>query len=182
MIHAGAGGVGLLLTQVAKVRGARVMTTVSTEEKAELSRQVGADLVVLYGEQDFEAAAKEFTGGKGMQVVYDSVGKTTVAKSINCLAVRGMLVLFGQSSGVVETIDPLILSQKGSLFFTRPTLVHYIATREELQARASDLLAWIGAGKLRLRTEFEFLLQDAALAHQALAGRQTTGKVLLIPA
>lgn len=181
LIHAGAGGVGLLLTQIAKMLGARVITTVSTPEKAALSREAGADRVVLYTEQDFEAASKEFTGGKGLQVVYDSVGKTTFAKSLNCLGPRGMLVLFGQSSGVVESIDPLQLSQKGSLFFTRPTLVHYIATREELQQRATDLFGWIAADKLRLRTEFDFPLREAAAAHQALAGRKTTGKVLLIP-
>jgi NADPH2:quinone reductase len=181
LVHAGAGGVGLLLTQVAKLLGARVLTTVSTSEKAALSREAGADQVVLYNDHDFEAAAKEFTAGKGMQVVYDSVGKTTVAKSINCLAIRGMLVLFGQSSGVVETIDPLQLSQKGSLFFTRPTLVHYISSAQELHQRASDLFTWIEQGKLRLRTEFEFPLRDAGAAHQALAGRKTTGKVLLIP-
>jgi NADPH2:quinone reductase len=181
LVHAGAGGVGLLLTQLAKLRGARVMTTVSTPEKAALSRDAGADLVVLYGEQDFEVAVKEFTGGKGLQVVYDSVGKTTFLKSLNCLAPRGMLVLFGQSSGVVETIEPLVLSQKGSLFFTRPTLVHYIANRAELQQRTNDLFGWIGSGALRLRTEFQFPLTDAAEAHRVLAGRKTTGKVLLIP-
>jgi NADPH:quinone reductase len=181
LIHAGAGGVGLLLTQVAKLRGARVVTTVSTVEKAALSRAAGADHVVLYTEQDFEAEVKAFTGGKGVQVVYDSVGQTTVAKSINCLATRGMLVLFGQSSGVVATVDPLVLSQKGSLFFTRPTLVHYIATRAELQERAADLFDWIESGKLRIRTEFDFPLKNAAEAHVALAGRKTTGKVLLIP-
>ena len=181
VIHAGAGGVGLLLTQVAKLRGARVITTVSTVEKAALSREAGADHVIRYAEQDFEAEVKQLTGGKGVQVVYDSVGQATFLKSINCLATRGMLVLFGQSSGVVETVDPLMLSQKGSLFFTRPTLVHYIATRAELQQRASDLLGWIVGGKLRLRTEFEFPLKDAAEAHKALAGRRTTGKVLLIP-
>jgi NADPH:quinone reductase len=181
LVHAGAGGVGLLLTQIAKLRGAHVITTVSTQEKAALSRDAGADLVVLYGDQDFESAVKEFTGGKGLQVVYDSVGRTTYLKSLNCLAARGMLVLFGQSSGVVESIEPLILSQKGSLFFTRPTLVHYIATRAELQQRTSDLFEWMAAGKLRLRTEFKYSLADAAEAHKALAGRKTTGKVLLIP-
>lgn len=181
LVHAGAGGVGLLLTQVAKLRGARVITTVSTEEKAALSRKAGADLVVRYTQDDFEAAVKEFTGGKGVQVVYDSVGQTTFAKSLNCLAPRGMLVLFGQSSGVVSTIDPLTLTQKGSLFFTRPTLVNYIATRAELQERATELFGWIGSGKVNLRTEFAFPLRDAAEAHKALAGRKTTGKVLLIP-
>jgi NADPH2:quinone reductase len=181
LVHAGAGGVGLLLTQVAKLRGARVVTTVSTPDKAALSRDAGADLVVLYGEQDFEAAVKEFTDGKGLQVVYDSVGKTTILKSLNCLAPRGMLVLFGQSSGVVESIDPLVLSQKGSLFFTRPTLVHYIASRTELRQRTDELFEWIGSGKLHVRAEFQFPLADAAEAHNALAGRKTTGKVLLIP-
>ena len=182
LVHAGAGGVGLLLTQIAKLRGARVITTVSTEEKAALSREAGADHVVLYTKQDFEAEVKQFTGGKGLPVVYDSVGLTTFDKSVNCLAPRGMLVLFGQSSGVVPPIDAQILSQKGSLFFTRPTLVHYIASRQELQDRARDLFGWIGSGKLKLRTEFEFPLRDAAAAQQALAGRKTTGKVLLIPA
>jgi NADPH2:quinone reductase len=181
LVHAGAGGVGLLLTQIAKLRGARAITTVSTDEKATLSREAGADYVVLYTRQDFEAEVKQFTGGKGVVVVYDSVGQDTFAKSLNCLAPRGMLVLFGQSSGVVPAVDPQVLSQKGSLFFTRPTLVHYIATRDELQERAADLMGWIGSGKLRLRTEFEFPLKDAAAAHKALAERKTTGKVLLIP-
>jgi NADPH:quinone reductase len=181
LIHAGAGGVGLLLTQVAKLRGARVVTTVSTVEKAALSRAAGADHVVLYTEQDFESELKAFTGGKGVQVVYDSVGQATVDKSIDCLAPRGMLVLFGQSSGVVAKVDPLVLSQKGSLFFTRPTLVHYIATPAELHERAADLFGWIESGKLRIRTEFDFPLTNAAEAHVALAGRKTTGKVLLIP-
>ena len=181
LVHAGAGGVGLLLTQIAKRLGARVITTVSTEEKAALSREAGADLVVLYTSQDFEAEVKTFTGGKGLPVVYDSVGQATIAKSINCLAPRGMLVLFGQSSGVVPSVDPQLLSQKGSLFFTRPTLVHYIATHDELQNRARDLFNWIGSGQLRLRMEFLFPLRDAARAHESLAGRETTGKVLLTP-
>jgi len=181
LIHAGAGGVGLLLTQVAKMRGARVITTVSNEEKAALSREAGADLVVMYTKQDFEAEAKAFTGGKGVAVVYDSVGLTTFEKSINSLVPRGMLVLFGQSSGLVPPVDPQYISQKGSLFFTRPTLVHYIASRDELQERARDLIGWTASGALRLRTEFEFPLKDAADAHKALSGRSTTGKVLLIP-
>jgi NADPH2:quinone reductase len=181
LVHAGAGGVGLLLTQIAKRLGARVITTVSTEEKAELSREAGADLVVQYTTQDFEAEVKTFTGGKGVPVVYDSVGQTTIAKSINCLATRGMLVLFGQSSGVVPAVDPQVLSQKGSLFFTRPTLVHYIATRDELQQRARTLFDWIGSGQLRLRMEFEFPLRNVAEAHTSLTGRKTTGKVLLTP-
>ena len=176
LVHAGAGGVGLLLTQIAKMRGARVITTVSTEEKAALSREAGADLVVLYTRQDFEAEVKAFTGGKGVPVVYDSVGLTTFEKSINCWLPRGMLVLFGQSSGLVPPVDPQYLSQKGSLFFTRPTLVHYIASRDELQSRARDLVSWVGSGALRLRTEFEFPLKDAAEAHKALARTEDHGK------
>jgi NADPH2:quinone reductase len=182
LIHAGAGGVGLLLTQLAKLRGARVITTVSTDEKAELSRAAGADYVIPYTSQDFEEAVKRLTGGTGVQVVYDSVGQTTWAKSLNCLATRGMLVLFGQSSGAVPPIDPLLLSQKGSLFLTRPSLVHHIAGRAELEQRARDLFSWIAAGVIELRTEFAFPLASAAEAHQALEGRKTTGKVLLIPA
>ena len=181
LVHAGAGGVGLLLTQIAKLGGARVITTVSTDEKAKLSREAGADHVVLYTSQDFEEEVKKITGGQGVQVVYDSVGKTTFDKSLNCLAPRGMMVLFGQSSGPVGPFDLQVLAQRGSLFVTRPTLVNYIATRADLQQRSSDLFAWIAAGKLGLRMEFEFPLKDAARAHQALEGRQTTGKVLLIP-
>ena len=181
LVHAGAGGVGLLLTQIAKLRGAGVITTVSTDAKAKLSRDAGADHVVMYTSQDFEDEVKKITGGKGVQVVYDSVGQTTFAKSLNCLAVRGMLILFGQSSGAVPPFDAQVLSQKGSLFLTRPTLGNYIATRAELQQRSSDLFGWLAAGKLRLRMEFEFPLKDAAKAHQALEGRKTTGKVLLIP-
>lgn len=181
IVHAGAGGVGLLLTQIAKLRGARVLTTVSTEEKAALSRAAGADEVVLYTKDDFEAAAKKMTGGAGVQVVYDSVGKTTFDTSLHSLAPRGMLVLFGQSSGVVPPIDPGILAKNGSLFLTRPTLVNYIASVEELRQRAKDLFEWIAAGKLKLRLEHEFPLKDTAEAHRALEGRRTTGKVLLIP-
>jgi NADPH2:quinone reductase len=181
LVHAGAGGVGLLLTQIAKLRGARVITTVSTDEKARLSTEAGADHVVPYTSVDFEDAVKRLTGGKGVNVVYDSVGQSTFAKSLNCLAPRGMLVLFGQSSGAVAPFDPQVLSQKGSLFLTRPTLVNYIASRAELDQRANDLFGWIAAGKVKLRTEFEFALRDAADAHRALEGRKTTGKVLLIP-
>ena len=181
LVHAGAGGVGLLLTQIAKMRGARVLTTVSNDGKAKLSREAGADHVVLYTKQDFEEAVIEVTGGKKLQVVYDSVGKTTFDKSLNCLAPRGMAVLFGQSSGAVPPFDAQVLSQKGSLFLTRPTLVNYIATREELEQRSADLFGWIAAGRLRLRPEFEFPLKDAAEAHRALEGRKTTGKVLLLP-
>lgn len=181
LVHAGAGGVGLLLTQIAKMRGARVITTVSTDEKAALSRDAGADEVVLYTRQDFEAEVKRITNGKGVQVVYDSVGQTTFLKSLNCLAARGMMVLLGQSSGSVPPVDPQLLAQKGSLFLTRPTLANYIARREELLQRSSDLFNWIGAGKLKVRMEFEFPLQKAADAHKALEGRKTTGKVLLVP-
>ena len=181
LVHAGAGGVGLLLTQIARMRGARVITTVSTDEKANLSREAGADHVVMYTKQDFEEEVKKITNGKGVQVVYDSVGQTTFAKSLNCLAPRGMLVLFGQSSGAVPPFDAQVLAQKGSLFLTRPTLVNYIAARAELEQRSSDLFGWIATGKLRLRMEFEFPLKAAAEAHKALESRKTTGKVLLIP-
>ena len=181
IVHAGAGGVGLLLTQIAKMRGARVIATVSTEEKAALSHGAGADDVVLYSRQDFEAEVKRITDDKGVQVVYDSVGQSTFMKSLNCLAVRGMIVLFGQSSGAVGPIDPQLLSQKGSLFLTRPTLANYIARREDLVQRSRDLFDWLGSGKLKVRTEFEFPLQKAADAHKALEGRKTTGKVLLVP-
>src|SRR5438034_6579301 len=180
LVHAAAGGVGLLLCQIAKMRGARVIGTVSTEEKAKLAREAGADEVILYTKQDFEAEVKRLTG-KGVQVVYDSVGKTTFDKGFNCLALRGLMVLYGQSSGPIGPFDPHVLNAKGSLFLTRPSLVHHVATRDELLLRAGDVLGWIRDGKLRLRTEFEFALKDAAEAHRALEGRKTTGKVLLIP-
>ena len=181
LVHAAAGGVGLLLVQIAKLRGARVIGTVSTEEKAKLAREAGADEVILYTKQDFEAEVKRLTSSKGVQVVYDAVGKTTFEKGLSCLAPRGMMVLYGQSSGPIGAFDPQILSAKGSVFLTRPSLLHHIATREELLARAGDVLGWIRDGKLRLRTEFEFPLKEAAEAHRALEGRKTTGKVLLIP-
>ncbi|HEV7515836.1 MAG TPA: quinone oxidoreductase [Thermoanaerobaculia bacterium] len=181
LVHAAAGGVGLLLCQIAKLRGARVLGTTSTEEKAALARAAGADEVILYTEKDFAAEVKRLTGGKGVQVVYDSVGKTTFEKSLDSLVPRGMMVTFGQSSGSIPPFDPGILNPKGSLFLTRPSLFHYIASREELLARAGDILGWIAEGKLRLRTEFEFPLAQAADAHRALEGRKTTGKVLLIP-
>jgi NADPH2:quinone reductase len=181
LIHAGAGGVGLLLTQVARLRGARVITTVSTADKAALSRNAGADAVIQYEEEDFETEVKRLTNGEGVQVVYDSVGQATFAKSLNCLAVRGMLVAFGQSSGPIGAIDPLVLSQKGSIFLTRPTLVHYSTRREELLQRATDLFEWIATGTLQVRMEFTFPLAAAADAHRALEARKTTGKVLLIP-
>jgi NADPH2:quinone reductase len=181
LVHAAAGGVGLLLCQIAKMRGARVIGTVSTEEKAKLAREAGADEVILYTKQDFEAEVKRLTSGKGVQVVYDSVGKTTFEKGFNCLAPRGLMAFYGQSSGPIGTFDPQVLNAKGSVFLTRPSLFHHVATRDELRARAGDVLGWIRDGKLRLRTEFEFPLKDAAEAHRALEGRKTTGKVLLTP-
>ncbi|HYU01849.1 MAG TPA: quinone oxidoreductase [Gemmatimonadales bacterium] len=181
LVHAAAGGVGLLLCQIARLRGARVLGTVSTREKAELARQAGADAVILYTEQDFETEAKRLTNGAGLQVVYDSVGKTTFEKGLNCLTRRGMMVLYGQSSGPVGAFDPQVLSQKGSLFLTRPTLGHYIATRTELLERAGEVLGWIKSGRLKLRIQHEFPLAQAPEAHRALEGRKTTGKVLLIP-
>ena len=181
LIHAAAGGVGLLLIQLAKRIGARAIGTVSTEAKAQLAREAGADEIILYTEQDFEAEARRLTDGKGVQVVYDSVGQTTFLKSLNSLAPRGMLALFGQSSGPVASFDPGLLAQKGSLFLTRPSLAQYAATREELLWRAGELFNWINAGELKLRIEKTFPLADAAEAHRQLEGRKTTGKVLLIP-
>jgi len=181
LVHAAAGGVGLLLCQMAKMRGARVIGTVSTEAKAKLAREAGADEVVLYTKQDFEAEVKRITGGAGVPVVYDSVGKTTFDKSLNCLAPRGVMALYGQSSGPVPPLDPAILNQKGSLFLTRPSLVHHTATRQELLQRSGDVLGWIKAGKLKLRIDLTLPLAQAADAHRQLEGRQTTGKVLLIP-
>src|SRR5216110_2097902 len=181
LVHAAAGGVGLLLCQVATLRGARVLGTVSTREKAALARAAGAAEVILYTEQDFEAEVKRLTNGAGLQVIYDSVGKTTFEKGLSCLAPRGMMVLFGQSSGPVGPFDPQVLSQKGSLFLTRPTLAHYIATRAELLGRAGEVLGWIKSGRLTVRIERELPLAQAAEAHRLLEGRKTTGKVLLIP-
>jgi NADPH2:quinone reductase len=181
LIHAGAGGVGLLLIQMAKRLGARVLTTVSTEEKEQLARGAGADEVIRYTEQDFEQDVMAMTEGRGVDVVYDSVGKTTFDKSLNVLRPLGYLVLFGQSSGPVEPIDPGILNVKGSLFLTRPTMAHYIQTREALLARAGDVLGWIGSGELNLRIGDRFALSAAADAHRALQGRKTTGKVVLLP-
>ncbi len=181
LVHAAAGGVGLLLCQMAKMRGARVIGTVSTEAKAKLAREAGADAVILYTTQDFEAEVKRITGGAGVPVVYDSVGKTTFDKSLNCLAPRGVMALYGQSSGPVPPLDPAILNQKGSLFLTRPSLVHHTATRQELLQRSGDVLGWIKAGKLKLRIDLTLPLAQAADAHRQLEGRQTTGKVLLIP-
>jgi NADPH2:quinone reductase len=181
LVHAGAGGVGLLLTQIAVRLGARVISTVSTAEKEALARQAGAHDVIRYTERDFVAEVKRLTGGAGVQVVYDSVGRTTFDGSLDCLARRGMLVLFGQSSGPVPPVDPQILNRKGSLFLTRPTLAHYAATREELAARSAELLGWVADGSLKVRIGAEYPLADAAAAHRALEGRETTGKVLLLP-
>ena len=182
LLHAAAGGVGLLLTQMAKMRGARVIGTAGSEEKARLARDAGADEVIVYTQQDFEAEVKRLTDGKGVQVVYESVGKDTFDRSLNCLAPRGYLVLFGQSSGPVPPVDPQILNVKGSLFLTRPTLGNYTQTREELLQRANDVLGWIAAGKLKLRVERTYPLAEAGQAHTDLAGRKTTGKLLLSPA
>jgi len=181
LIHAAAGGVGLLLVQMAKRLGAFVIGTVSTEEKAELARRAGADEIVLYTETDFESETKRVTGGAGIDVVYDSVGKTTFDKSLKCLKPRGYLVLFGQSSGPVTPVDPQILNSGGSLFLTRPTLGHYTANRTELLERTHDLFAWIETGELSVRIDKAFPLSEAGAAHQYLEARQTKGKVLLIP-
>ncbi len=180
LVHAAAGGVGLLLVQIAKMRGARVFGTVSTPEKAALAREAGADEVILYTEKDFEAEVMRLTNGKGVNVVYDSVAKTTFDKSLNCVGVRGVLALFGQSSGPVPPVDPARLAKNG-VFLTRPSLGLYTASRAELLQRAHDLFDWIGAGKLKLRISQTLPLKDAAEAHRLLEGRKTTGKVLLIP-
>jgi NADPH2:quinone reductase len=181
LVHAAAGGVGLLLCQMAGRLGARVIGTVSTEEKAALAREAGAQEVILYTQQDFEVETKRLTGGAGVQVVYDSVGKTTFDKGLNCLTRRGMMVLFGQSSGPVAPLDPQVLNKKGSLYLTRPTLVHYVATRAELLERASAVLGWVADGTLKVRIGREFPLAAAAEAHRELESRRTTGKVILIP-
>jgi NADPH2:quinone reductase len=181
LVHAAAGGVGQLLCQIAKLRGARVFGTVSTEAKAELAREAGADEVIRYDQQDFAAEVKRLTAGNGVQVVYDGVGRATFDKSLDSLARRGMMVLFGQSSGPVPPFDPALLNPKGSLYLTRPSLGHYIATPEELQRRAEDVLGWIAEGKLKLSIGLELPLAEAAEAHRALEERRTTGKVLLKP-
>ena len=181
LVHAAAGGVGLLLVQIARNIGARVIGTVSTEEKAKLAREAGADDVILYTQSDFESETKRLTDGKGVDVVYDSVGKTTFEKGLNLLRPRGMMVLFGGSSGAVPPFDPIMLTQKGSLFLTRPSLPNYIATRDELEARANTLFSMIAAKKLKLRIEHIYPLAEAQQAHRDLEGRKTTGKLLLIP-
>ncbi len=181
LVHAAAGGVGLLLCQVAKRRGATVVATVSTEAKAALAREAGADHVILYSEEDFVAGVRRVLGGAGVHVVYDGVGATTFEKGLDCLRPRGTMVLFGAASGPVPPFDLGQLNAKGSLFVTRPSLFHYILEESELRARARDVLGWIAAGELRLRIGAEFPLARAADAHRALEGRQTTGKVLLLP-
>ena len=181
LVHAAAGGTGLLLCQLAKRRGARVIGTVSTAEKENLARAAGADEIIRYTEIDFAAEVKRLTAGAGVQVVYDSVGKTTFAAGLGVLAPRGMMVLFGQSSGAVEPIDPQVLNARGSLFLTRPTLAHYVAARAELEQRSGDLFRWIQEGTLHIRIDRRFPINEAADAHRALAGRGTTGKVLLEP-
>jgi NADPH:quinone reductase len=181
LIHAAAGGVGLLLVQMAKNIGARVIATVGTEAKAKLARDAGADEIILYKEQDFEAETKRLTDGKGVHVVYDGVGKDTFDKSLNVLHPRGYLVMFGAASGPVPPFDIAKLAQKGSLFLTRPSLFNYISTREELVHRSTDVLNMIAQGKLKLRVEHIYPLRDAQQAHRDLEGRKTTGKLLLIP-
>lgn len=181
LVHAAAGGVGLLLVQMAHNLGARVIATVSTDEKAKLARGAGADEVILYTQADFEAETKRLTGGHGVDVVYDGVGKTTFEKGLNVLRPRGMMVLFGGSSGAVPPFDLVQLSQKGSLYATRPTLAHYTATTEELRSRSSAVFKMIAEGKLKLRIEHTYPLADAIKAHRDLEGRKTTGKLLLFP-
>jgi NADPH2:quinone reductase len=181
LIHAGAGGTGLLLTQIAKSLGARVLTTVSTDEKAALSRAAGADDVIFYTQTDFAAEVKRLTSGRGLPVVYDSVGKSTFEQSLTCLRSRGILVLFGGSSGAVPPFDLIRLSTLGSLYVTRPTLKDYIATRGDLMARAADVFGAVAAGTLKLRLEHTYPLADAAQAHRDIESRKTTGKLILIP-
>jgi NADPH:quinone reductase len=181
LIHAAAGGVGLLLVQMAKMRGARVIGTVSTHEKASLARDAGADQVILYSEEEFAPAVREYTSGAGVQVVYDSVGRATFDRSLECLAPRGTLALFGASSGPVAPFDPQILNQRGSLFLTRPKLNDYVATRSELLERAETVLGWLRDGRIILRISRELPLSQAHEAHRQLEARATTGKLLLIP-
>jgi NADPH2:quinone reductase len=181
LVHAAAGGVGLLLVQMAHNIGARVIGTVSTEEKAKLARDAGADDIIFYMKDDFESETRRLTDGKGVDVIYDSVGKTTFLKGLNILRPRGMMALFGGSSGAAPSLDPIVLAQKGSLFLTRPTLNQYIATRAELEMRANALFEMIADKKLKLRIEHIYRLDEAQQAHRDLEGRKTTGKLLLIP-
>jgi NADPH2:quinone reductase len=180
LVHAAAGGAGGLTVQMAKMLGARVFATVGSEEKARIAREHGADETIVYTEQDFEAEVKRGTGGRGVDVVYDSVGKTTFEKSLNCLCPRGLMALFGQSSGPVPPFDPSVLNGKGSLFLTRPSLGHYVMTREELLWRANDVLGWVSQGKLKIRIHRTYPLAEAAQAHRDLESRQTAGKLLLV--
>ena len=181
LVHAGAGGVGQLLCQVARIRGASVIATAGGQEKTDIALKAGANEVIDYEAEDFEEQVKRITGGRGVQVVYDSVGKTTFDKGLNCLARRGMMVLFGQSSGGVGPVDPQVLNQKGSIYLTRPSLFHYVALREELLELSSQVLGWIRDGVLKLTIFREMPLSRAAEAHRMLEARQTAGKVLLIP-
>ncbi len=181
LVHAAAGGTGRWVVAAAKIRGARVIGTTSTPEKAKIAREAGCDEVILYTEQDFEYETKKLTGGRGVDVVYDAVGADTWDKSLNCLRPRGMMVSFGNASGPVPAFPPLVLSQKGSLFLTRPTLMHYCATRDELLWRAGDVLRWVAEGRFRLLIDKVYRLADAAQAHMDLASRRTAGKLLLVP-
>lgn len=181
LVHAGAGGVGLLLTQIAKMRGAIVITTVGSEEKAELSRQAGADLVINYGATDFQEAIEAVYGAKALDVVYDGVGADTFMKGLDLLRPRGTMVTFGNASGVVPDVSPLVLGSKGSLFLTRPSLGHHIATRDELLARADDIFGWVSSGRLQVRIGGRYPLASAAQAQVDLAARRTTGKLLILP-
>ncbi len=181
LIHAAAGGAGQLTVQVAKIAGAKIIGTCSTEEKARVAREAGCDEVILYSQTDFVSEVKRITNNKGVPVVYDSVGKDTYEGSLNCLSPRGMLVLWGNASGAVPLLDPLTLMSKGSLYLTRPTLGHYIATPEEYAWRAKDLFQWLTEGKLRVRIDKKFALRDAANAHRYLESRAAMGKILLIP-
>lgn len=181
LIHAGAGGVGLLLTQIAKLKGAEVFTTVGTAEKAVLSQAAGSDHVIDYSTSDFGEAVEEIAGSRALDVVYDGVGAATFTTGLDLLRPRGLMVSFGNASGPVPAISPLVLSEKGSLFLTRPTMAHYLRTRDEFLGRCQDLFEWIGAGNLEVRIGSEYPLAEAAEAHRALEGRRTTGKVLLRP-
>jgi len=181
LVHAAAGGAGRLIVQMAKMRGARVLGTTSTEAKAALAREAGIDEVIFYTKQDFEAEVKRLTGGQGVDVVYDSVGAPTYMQGLNCLRPRGMMVLFGQSGGKVPPLDPAILNTKGSLFLTRPSLFAYCSTREELSWRAGDVLQWVASGKLKLAIDRVYPLAQAAQAHRDLESRATAGKLLLVP-
>lgn len=181
LVHAAAGGTGLLLVQMAKLAGARVIAVVSKAEKAAVVMDAGADHVIISSEQDFEAEARRLTGGRGVHVVYDSVGKATFEKSLGCLAPLGMMVLYGQSSGAVPAFDTAVLNAKGSLFLARPSLTHFVANRQDLEERTTELFRWIGENKLEVRIDRALPLARAAEAHQRLASRQSIGKILLLP-